>query len=123
MNAVYIGFILAATWYVVHCIHHTRKPMKTYYISFAAVIGGFQGSIITEAVNEEQAYRKVTASKINPGGEAAIIEIPPSQIPDRKYFDRLLSEQQIGEFWSDLEHSAPPEQAVIVCGECNDRHN
>lgn len=49
--------------------------MNLYYISFATETE-FLGSTVVEGVNEKQAFEIATNNGLNPGGQAAILELP-----------------------------------------------
>lgn len=76
--------------------------MKVFYLSFVAEPEDvFLGVVITEAKNVLDAVMKTHVFKINPGGQVLFVEIPPEEIPDRSYFNRLLSKKDINEIWPD----------------------
>ena len=50
--------------------------MAYFYISFATD-EGFRGATVVEAHDAEDAFDEATRRDLNPGGEAAILEIPP----------------------------------------------
>ena len=71
--------------------------MNLYYISFATDTE-FLGSTVVEGITETQALQIATNNDLNPGGQAAILEIPrelyeaPDIVP-LKY--KLLNKEQM----------------------------
>lgn len=57
-----------------------------------------------------QSAAPAEAVGINPGGQVMAVPIPAENIPDEKYHNRLLSKEDIQEFWPDAktlrEHDA-----------------
>jgi hypothetical protein len=53
--------------------------MARWYISFATSTGtgGFRGATVVEADDEKSALAAATLRGLNPGGEAAILFVPP----------------------------------------------
>lgn len=74
--------------------------MIYWYISFAKskADGGFQGATVVEAANAANALTVATLRGLNPGGEAAILEVPedkerePDVLPMR---NKLLTKEQM----------------------------
>lgn len=76
--------------------------MKVFYLSFVAEPEDvFLGVVITEARDMLDAVKKTHHLKINPGGQVLFVEVPPEEIPERRYFDRLLQKKDINEIWPD----------------------
>ena len=54
--------------------------------------------------------------------------VPPEAVPDRKYFDKLLTVEEILEFWPDAKSERewreegldPKPEIDTICGKCND---
>jgi hypothetical protein len=72
------------------------QPERAWYLSFADDTG-FLGAVIVKAHGITDAMFKTQHLGINPGGEIAAIPIPEDHIPADKYFNRLLSKQEIDE--------------------------
>ena len=51
--------------------------MTHWYISFATD-EGFRGATVVEAVDAIEAVNVATSRGLNPGGEAAVLEVPPA---------------------------------------------
>lgn len=67
--------------------------MPWWWISFAdEEKDEFLGVVITEAADFEVALMKTEVMGINPGGQAAGLEIP--EYDDRDFVDRLLTEEE-----------------------------
>lgn len=104
---------------------------KLFYISFATS-DGFLGATVMSAIDEEGALAKATHLSLNPGGEAAIIAIPPSMPSEGvaemlAYENRLVSKaellsngaKRVGDM--EPEHRyALREKTTFVCESCND---
>lgn len=74
--------------------------MKLFYISFATETE-FLGATVLESHDELSVLVEATKHGLNPGGQAAILEIPYECLnePDcRKMQERLLTKQQMIEF-------------------------
>jgi hypothetical protein len=91
------------------------------YFSFADD-AGFNGVVVMEGPDAREAFAKLAALGLNPGGEVLIYSIPPGEMPREQLLSladlRLLGLTPISEL--------PPEDlaqvyehAVMVCGECN----
>lgn len=78
------------------CAEESTKPMRWWYLSFAAP-GEFRGGVIVQERGFTLALRKTHALGINPGGQVASIEIgadlPPS-VP-LTMTDRLLTRAEL----------------------------
>lgn len=71
--------------------------MTLWYISFATD-DGFRGGTVVEANDSEHALTVATNRGLNPGGEAAIIEVPPKyeHAPDiQAMMNRLASAEEL----------------------------
>jgi|SRR5580698_304006 hypothetical protein len=99
--------------------------MSTYYISFASD-KGFRGVTVVEADDPEDAITVATRLGLNPGGEAAIWEIPATEEEAIKYKNRLIGIDELRSNGStrcgDLQvevQDAVFQHAHQVCEECN----
>lgn len=74
-----------------------KEPKALYYLSFSEPgVGGWLGAIYTEARGITTALEKTHLLGINPGGAVMAIRIPPDTfMPDRKYWDRLLTREDV----------------------------
>jgi hypothetical protein len=76
----------------------STQPERYIYLSFAQ--GKlFLGGVITKAKGFMHAIAKTKKLQINPGGEVAGLPIPEDEVPDAKYLDRLLTKEELNEFW------------------------
>lgn len=105
--------------------------MTYFYISFAMPkkAGGFRGATVVEAENAESAVAVATLRGLNPGGEAAILEVP-SQYENNQEFtsyrNRLVSKEEIlglgGKRLADLPQAMQDRfgvEVTLVCSCCN----
>ena len=103
--------------------------MTYFYISFATD-EGFRGATVVRAADAAGAVMEATTRGLNPGGEAAIMEIPPEaeSEPDMlAMVNRLVGreemiEEQGGQRLGDMEDNMQEafEDAVnVVCDGCN----
>lgn len=104
--------------------------MPLFYISFATD-EGFRGATVVEANTETGALRRATELKLNPGGQAAILEIPEN-FPARSmaemlsYKDRLVGKEELlrngairkGDLPEDVQDRVE-DAATVVCEDCN----
>jgi len=102
--------------------------MSYFYLSFATD-AGFLGATVVEARDAEDAIAVATALGLNPGGEAAIFEVPPEALdePDLKaLIGRLASReemiaqggQRLGDLPGDIQDDIRA-VAARVCADCN----
>lgn len=68
-----------------------------WYLSYASDV--FLGGAIVRAFGFVHACRRARDLDISPGGQVTGLPCPPKQVPDPKYLDRLLSLDELGEFW------------------------
>lgn len=95
-----------------------------YYISFATD-DGFLGATVVEASSSESALEEATRLGINPGGEAAILEVPEGfENEARQMLNRLVGLDEMltqhgGKRHGDLsdEHRGRVENAADVVRE------
>jgi len=102
--------------------------MAYFYISFATD-EGFRGATVVEAYSEEDALEEATKLNLNPGGEAAILEIPPDIVsnPDMLAMrNRLVGKDEMlangakrQADCSDEIQDAFEAAATRVCADCN----
>lgn len=76
-----------------------QTPEIFWYLSFADKY--FKGGVIIKAHGISDATMKCNLLQINPGGEVWCIEIPEGFLPDEKYHNKLLTKEEIQEFWPD----------------------
>lgn len=83
-----------------------------HYLSFADEQTGFKGAVIVEALNTFDAVMKTHRMNINPGGEVIVLKISAYgvSIPAEPYRNKLLSRQDIVEFWPDAKSIAEHEE-------------
>ena len=67
--------------------------MNLYYISFATNTE-FLGATVVEGINEKQAFEIATNNNLNPGGQAAIVEVPHELIEYHKSLMYKLSNKE-----------------------------
>lgn len=102
--------------------------MRYFYISFATD-AGFRGATVVRARDSEHALQEATHRGLNPGGEAAIIEIPKDaeQEPDmRAMINRLVGKEEMLAAGAKRHADCPQDiqdaferDAEIVCDDCN----
>jgi hypothetical protein len=100
--------------------------MGLWYISFAGN-EGFRGATVVEARSVEGAHVEATRRDLNPGGEAAILPVPPGhEEKARAYLNRLVSEGELIADGGKKNVDLPPETqealsaaAHHICQECN----
>ena len=71
-----------------------------WYLSFVDS-NHFLGGVIIWARGMVMAHMAATALELNPGGEMLAVEIPRDKVPPARYANRLLTKEQIQEFWPD----------------------
>jgi hypothetical protein len=102
--------------------------MTYFYISFATD-DGFLGATVVEGTSPKDALAVATLRGLNPGGEAAILEVPPEYefAPDvRAMKNRLVSEAEMLEMGATKGRDLPQqisdawdEEIEVVCEDCN----
>jgi len=100
--------------------------MGLWYISFAAG-EGFRGATVVEARSSEGAHAEATRRNLNPGGEAAILPVPPRHEGEaRAYLNRLVSLEELIADGGKRVDDLPPKTAEAIhaaadhiCQECN----
>jgi len=75
----------------------STHPEVWLYLSFADKT--FLGAVILKARGVTHAVNACWQKQINPGGEVLCFEIPKDKVPPEKYQNRLLTLQEIREFW------------------------
>jgi hypothetical protein len=75
-------------------------PLRMVYLSFATD-EEFYGAVIIEAHGIGHATMLTHQLGINPGGQVMAVDIPAEMIPSAKYHNRLLTKEEILEFWPD----------------------
>lgn len=75
------------------------QPEEWYYLSFAGE--KFNGGCIVRARGLLSAVSECNRLKINPHGEVVGAPIPDEHLPAEKYRNRLLTKEDIQEFWPD----------------------
>lgn len=105
--------------------------MARWYISFATSIdmGGFRGATVVEADDEKGALAVATLRGLNPGGEAAILFVPPEAYgePDMAVMlNRLVGKEEMLAMGAKRHGDLPQEmqsrfdhEATFVCSCCN----
>ena len=89
--------------------------MKLYYISFATETE-FLGATVVEGFSETNAYDIATNNDLNPGGQAAILEVPEElydaiDVAPLKY--KLLNKEQMKALGS-IRHGDMPEETRMI---------
>lgn len=77
-----------------------REPLQWWYLSFADAHGS-NGNVLVEARGFTSAIAMCSILKINPGGEAMGVPIPPDKTPDPKYAYKLLSPRDVSECFNE----------------------
>jgi hypothetical protein len=103
--------------------------MTLVYISFATDVG-FLGGTVVEAMNAADAIAEATRLSLNPGGQAAIIQVPleAEDYPDIKRMrNRLCGREEMlsngGKRFGDIPEATqdtPAAGVTIVCEQCNE---
>jgi hypothetical protein len=102
--------------------------MPYFYISFATD-EGFRGATVVHALDAEGALKEATNRELNPGGEAAIVEIPSETEAEPKMqsmINRLVGREELiaqgakrlGDFFQEQQESIRT-VATSVCKDCN----
>lgn len=72
-----------------------KNPLGSWYLSYAKE-SGFCGGVYIEAHGPTEAAYLSNKRGYSPGGELLTIgPLPPDKCPDRKYFNRLLTKEEI----------------------------
>lgn len=97
-----------------------------YWISFASD-QGFLGAVIAEGSSPEDAVGQVSQLKLNPGGQAMIVEIPTVRYRHHAwpYRNRLLQKDEIERVFGEKAdphqvQEAAGDRCTILCDDCND---
>ena len=77
-------------------------PLGWWYLSYADETH-FCGGVIVEARGFVGATLAVRLKKISPGGQVCGLPIQPENLPAKKYRNRLLTLEELKEFWPDME--------------------
>lgn len=104
--------------------------MSYWYISFATDETGFLGATVVQADNVNLAIAEATERGLNPGGEAAIFEVPDDAVnnPDvQALINRLANKaemiaqggKRLGDLSEEVQATANI-MADVVCADCND---
>lgn len=93
--------------------------MTWFYISFADR-AGFRGGTVVEANDDGDAVHVATARKLNPGGEAMVVQVPADKIdaPDIVGLRYRLADKT--ELLGGGGFVAPHRHGAIVCEQCNE---
>jgi hypothetical protein len=103
---------------------------KLFYISFATD-EGFFGATVVAGEDEIDAIATATILRLNPGGEAAVLEVPDDltredRVEMLSYRNRLVSKEELvrhgAKRLTDLSNEmqgAYEEACTVVCKECN----
>lgn len=103
--------------------------MTYFYISFATD-EGFRGATVVQADDAAGAVEEATTRGLNPGGEAAIMEIPPeaesepdmlamvNRLVGREEMIKEQGGQRLGDMSDDMK-SAFKDAIDVVCDGCN----
>lgn len=106
--------------------------MSLFYISFATD-AGFRGATVIDAIGEFDAIATTHVLGINPGGEAAILEMPPdmdakARAEMNSYKNRLVTKEELiangAKRLADLPEYMQDrfeDEAVKICDECNEK--
>jgi hypothetical protein len=99
-----------------------------YWVSFAGEgPGDFRGVVIVEACTFEGAVNEATRRGLNPGGEAAIFEVPTAAHRHQAwpYRNRLLQKPEIEQIFglaaADVNDvlKAAGDRGALLCTKCN----
>lgn len=102
--------------------------MTYWYISFATD-RGFRGATVVEALDAKKALKMANRRGLNPGGEAAILEVPKEDERDASFLPMInrlvgrdemltLGHKRIGDLPVEVQASFE-ETAAFVCQDCN----
>jgi hypothetical protein len=75
------------------------EPEQWHYLSFAGDV--FLGAAIVKAHGIVHASLVCHGLGINPGGQVLGAPIPDDKLPAKQYLNRLLTREDIQEFWPD----------------------
>jgi hypothetical protein len=96
-----------------------------YWISFASETG-FLGVVIVESTSLKGAFREATRRGLNPGGEAAVFQIPTARHRQyaAPYRNRLLSRAEVAAVFgpsADVKQvlQAAGGRGAVICAKCN----
>jgi hypothetical protein len=102
--------------------------MAEFYISFATD-KGFRGCTVVEADDPIGAYAAATQLGRNPGGDVAILEIPPAATNDPEIIlgrTKLVSPDEMKAFGGQHLREMPPEiqeaiesNVAVISSDCN----
>jgi hypothetical protein len=106
----------------------SERTTSLFYISFATD-EGFRGATVVRAEDHAAAIEEATARGLNPGGEAAILQVP-SEIEDAPdvvpLINRLVGREEMIALGGRRHGDLSPElratvggHAVVVCEHCN----
>ena len=76
-----------------------------WYLSYAGE-DGFRGGVILRAFGFVHACQRARDLHITPGGQIHGIPVPIDEVPVAKYLDRLLTLEELGEFWEMCQRKA-----------------
>lgn len=80
----------------------SATPKHWMYLSFADDERGFLGGVIVQGHGIVDARLSFVQLGItSPGGEVLAFDLPDDSIPPEKYRNRLLTAEEICEFWPD----------------------
>ena len=103
--------------------------MPFFYISFATDYE-FLGGTVVEAMDYEGALAEATRRGLNPGGEAAIVCVPPEAENNQDFLairDRLASSEEMmasgglthGDMTEEEQARFFEQSVTIACADCN----
>jgi hypothetical protein len=102
--------------------------MTYWYISFATD-DGFRGATVVAGSNPKSALANATLRGLNPGGEAAILEVLPEMEAEsdmQAMINRLVGRNEMVERGAKRARDLPQEmqdifdeEAEMVCADCN----
>lgn len=72
------------------------NPLSHWYLSYAGE-DGFRGAVFLQAPGPASAVLIANIEKLSPGGEVMIVAVPPEHIPEPKFWNRLLTKEEIQE--------------------------
>lgn len=83
--------------------------MNYWYISFAET-KKFLGGAVVSANTPDQALS--SCKEFDPGGSVLICEIPSDEVPSLTYHNRLLTLEEIREFWPDAKRLGDQDRSL-----------
>ncbi len=71
-----------------------NNPLQLWYLSYATE-EKFLGGIFVLAFGPVSAVMRVQAEGLSPGGEVMMVQVPREKRPDHKYWNRLMTKEEI----------------------------